>query len=895
MDDVNMLMTEAPTADNAHSRSPDTTNSEHDRRSRRQANSDPAGLQAYLSKSPGEEHIRFHRMLADAQATRDFDLIRRLLAIIEPLLPNHPVLRQWYTHTLGYLALEADNQIERAASYQESLLAEHESLDPELRGRVLIELGAIYERLDRWDKALHCYQNCLELYEAQGNYAALAVTLCNMAILYYKTQNYPAAIECAQHSIELLEKSPDSPSKQQALCAVWSQLGETYLRQGNLAEAERALHNSISICERSNRHFCQGVPYDNLGHVYRQMGRYAEAEACYQLAREISKELANRRDEAEAAFGLGMLKKQSGASTEALAYFDEALAAAEAGNDYELAVQVHMNRAELYEHLGHLDAALGETERVVEIVESLRANILLPEDRVRMTAARVEAYEQCVRRLLRIQQQTMHHHDASRVARAFRYAEMSKSRALIEMLAGRPVRPPAKVPQSWLDEQARLRQSLHELYRDPHANTAQIGKLEARLNQLRERIRLRDAEFRSFDTVDPLTLEDVQSRLADDAALLEYFAAGDELLAFVVTSDAAELVSLPLKMSELRRAFVQVDGRFGPVHGVALGAHQRLNPPWLLNKLHQRLIEPIAPMIASAQTLCIVPHGLLHHIPFHALYQRDDSSGAMHFLADVGEQPRNIIYAPSATVLFAYCQDKPTSRQRGCLALGYDNAVLIHAEMEARRVADIVGGKCKVGAAATRETLLRGGARYRYIHIACHGWFNATWPMASALAMADGELDVSDVLQQMRLDAELVSLSACETGRSEVLKGDELIGLTRAFLYAGTPSVAVSQWLMDDLSSRILMVHFYQTLMHSTDRLKSRALAKAQRYIRELSLDELREMMLADGYERIRVDWQLKALAYAAGYENIRHLRGDERVFNHPYYWASLFLVGDRL
>ena len=91
------------------------------------------------------------------------------------------------------------------------------------------------------------------------------------------------------------------------------------------------------------------------------------------------------------------------------------------------------------------------------------------------------------------------------------------------------------------------------------------------------------------------------------------------------------------------------------------------------------------------------------------------------------------------------------------------------------------------------------------MHLSCHGHFDTAKPLASHLLLADGPLSAADILQSLKLNAELVTLSACETGRSEVLRGEELIGLVRAFLYAGTPAVVVTLWPVDELSTLLLM------------------------------------------------------------------------------------------
>ena len=170
--------------------------------------------------------------------------------------------------------------------------------------------------------------------------------------------------------------------------------------------------------------------------------------------------------------------------------------------------------------------------------------------------------------------------------------------------------------------------------------------------------------------------------------------------------------------------------------------------------------------------------------------------------------------------------------------------------------------------------------------------------MASSLALADGTLDVSDILQELRLNAEMVCLSACETGRSHILQGDELVGLTRAFLYAGTPSVVVSHWVLDELSTRLLMERFYQELKTADHQgatgAKALALARAQIAIKNMTFDEMRPIVSEIIGDKAAKQ-QMQSLSDTLNLGPLESLRGDECLLAHPYYWAPFFLVGDRI
>ncbi len=849
-------------------------------------------IQAQLLQAPHKAHRRFEALLTQAQSRQNIAQAECLALAAESLAADNPYLRQWHTYTLGYLALVARGRPDEAATHLESLRAENRNLAPGLQDRVLNGLGIVYERQEQWDRAMQCYQECITLCETEGNDLGLGKALFNLAIIHYKGLDYAAVVSCTERSIALLSQNPNDQVWQTNLGRAWNEYGLAQMQLGHLTAARDAFEKYLDICIRWNYRVGEGFAYTNLGHIHLRLDDILRAREYYTQSRDILSDTGNTFEAAEAIYGLAHCAQQMGASIEQVReLFDAALAAASEGNNHEITTQIFLDQADLYERTGNLAVALQANRQAVETVESLRANIVLPEARIRLQGSRIEAYEQVVSRLCQ---------SPAGYAEAFRYVEMSKSRALIEILAGRSIRPPENVPAAWLEQETELRHSLQTLYRAPSAQREQIAAFEQELDQLRQRIRLCDAEFDSFQTVAPLSLDEVMARLPEGGVLLEYFVAGDTILAFVITSTAITVTHLPLRLRDLELAFTRTDdGKLGQLRNLPRGADHRLRQPWILNKLSQTLLEPLGETVWSAPLLCIVPHGLLHYIPFHALYQKIGSGP--RYLLENDAQTRRIIYAPSATTLFDHCQRKTPSSQTGCLAIGYNDLALnlSQAEIEARMIAQITGGKSWTGTAATCASLFDKGTNYRYLHFSCHSWFNPAWPMSSSLSLADGPLDVTDILYGLRLDADLVCLSACETGRSHVLRGDELVGLVRAFLYAGTPSVIVSHWVVNELSTRLLMEHFYRELTADSNQArvgaKAGAVNRAQNFIKNLTYEELRQMLLAGKSTSVEINQQLQYLATSAGYDSIETLHGDECLLAHPYHWAPFFLVGDRL
>jgi CHAT domain-containing protein len=258
--------------------------------------------------------------------------------------------------------------------------------------------------------------------------------------------------------------------------------------------------------------------------------------------------------------------------------------------------------------------------------------------------------------------------------------------------------------------------------------------------------------------------------------------------------------------------------------------------------LYATLFAPLQPTLQAIRRLIIVPHGSLHYLPFHALY---DAANRRYLLESFDE----LTYLPAAGLL-GICRERASqARGEGSLVMGFSNqGALGWAVEEARLVGQTIPGETHLEEAASLVNFRAKAPGCRILHLATHGRYRQDAPLFSSLLLADGELTVHELLN-LELQASLVTLSACETGLGALGGGDEAQGLSRACLYAGASSLALSLWRVDDRAGSLLMQKFYQGLLQGLG--KGAALRQAQ-------LDLLRQPDYA-----------------------------------HPFYWAPFILIGD--
>ncbi|HMN27051.1 MAG TPA: CHAT domain-containing protein, partial [Caldilineaceae bacterium] len=295
------------------------------------------------------------------------------------------------------------------------------------------------------------------------------------------------------------------------------------------------------------------------------------------------------------------------------------------------------------------------------------------------------------------------------------------------------------------------------------------------------------------------TLSEVQAALPADALLLSYFTTGllevDErrkqtaqqpkryrfppakTLIFAVTREQFFAFDAGLSPNDLRPR--ELDNLV-ECHFLA---------PNIRRLLYDKLIQPVALLLQDKQRIYVIPHGPLHYIPFHALLAADGNTLAR---LDGPE----IVYAPSASLLFSQAKLPAARGARPCLAVGYNgeaNTRLRFAEEESRLIAHMLAGEALVGSGLSRLTLNQQAADVRLLHFSCHGAFDPVSPLLSALHIAAGEgLTGQYILESMTLCCDLVVLSACESGLNRVRRGDELFGLLRALMVAGARAVLAS-------------------------------------------------------------------------------------------------------
>jgi len=452
--------------------------------------------------------------------------------------------------------------------------------------------------------------------------------------------------------------------------------------------------------------------------------------------------------------------------------------------------EVLLYRARLHVADQEYNKAISKLEEAVNYIELQRSSIHADKSKIGFAGGKQEVYGLLVKMLI----------DQGHNDEAFSYAERGKARALVDMLASKKKFSGGDVAN--ISEQDQLLAQLD--IAEAKANVrggSEKGRSTTRGLVIKNRIALMQQapELSSLVSVSAPDIKEIQSLLPQDETLIEYYGSGDDLFAFVVSKNGIQGVKLNAAgLNESVAAFREA------ILDVKSDVYKREG-----NKLYQRIIAPVVSAIGT-ENITIVPHGALHYLPFSALA----SSNA--FLID----QYSLRILPSASVMkfLKKNQNKVDSLLVfGNPDLGESKYDLPGAQKEAEMIVrKSRSAKLLIRGQATETAVKNYGNSFKYLHFASHGTFNADKPLQSGLLLAkdsqnDGILTVGE-LYDLNLNADLVTLSACETGLGKVANGDDVVGFTRGFLYAGASSIVSSLWQVDDAATSVLMQSFYDNL-----------------------------------------------------------------------------------
>jgi CHAT domain-containing protein/lipopolysaccharide biosynthesis regulator YciM len=652
--------------------------------------------------------------------------------------------------------------------------------------------------------------------------------------------------------------------------AIDAHLQAVYLRRSHIAARTRERYYDVRarLVENSETHLTGLLA--NLGNVYRLVYRLEDALQQYKEAFSYVKMRGSRAIyEQELFVGLGDVYLQQKHFPLALENFQKALPLAEKQQRPAAISSASLGIGAVLRQTGKPAEAIPYYQKAIQQIESTRSVLQSEEYRRSFFEGGLDAYVSMVGALL----------ESDKQEEAFNYNERARSRVFLDVLGSRVQL--SRVKTGLLEEERVLLERIAGLEAQlaGEEETERVGLrkelevAEKAYSAFLAKVRKQDKEQASLITVEPLTLREVQQLLDPGTTLIEYFVTERDIFIWVVEKEKLQFQRVALPKEDLGRSVKTLRESI-----FSLGEKNKFDEASA--SLYKQLIEPLVSHITGKE-LIIVPHDVLHYLPFHALVGPDG-----HYLIE-----KYPVYYLSSASLLQFVKEKRKSGGEKVLAfgnpdLGDPEKNLEYAELEAEEVKNIYPqSTVYVKKEASEEKSKSLSPTHDILHFATHAQLNEDDPLSSAVLLAkedkeDGRLEVREIFG-MDLKANLVVLSGCDTGLGKLSTGDELVGLTRAFIYAGTPSVVASLWSVDDSSTAHLMSSFYRNLKTMS---KVEALRQAQL---ELIRGEGRSDLLARrGVGGIgKLGETPKSQSPSQNPISIST--------SHPYFWAPFILVGD--
>jgi len=749
----------------------------------------------------------------------------------------------------------------------------------ELKG--LDHAGDLLRVSGRYDDALFCFTQALQRCRQQNNRPGEALMLSRLGAIYSDTGDFAKADRQLQQALTLARALADKGLEATVLVRLMVLENE----RGN---PEAALKFGQQIEPLNLIRVPAGLEYFyQLGMVHAALGQYAKAAGIFGRALEKSRDIGVPLYESLIQGEYAWTRLKLGNAAAAMELASQAIyKLRRAGGNKHFEAKFLSTLAEAQASLGRNEEALASYRQAIATLEQAR-QLSVPTEisRAGIVFTRQKVFTGAIEFLLGQQ----------RTAESLEVAEAYHARAFLDVLNESRIDPTGNLTQEQKEREdkffARIAGIQKELWQPNVAPEMEqdlksnLATAENELEVFRLELRRANPRYASVESPQPIKSETIaKDLLGTDTALIEFVLGDQKSFAWVVSQNKISSVVLPPR-KEIETAVVE----YGELLSEKVSSLTAVQAVMKLKAkgraVSQRIFQPLEAHISTASKLVIVPDGALSYLPFETLLTEtkpapgQTASGQRALPSIFLIERFAISYAPSASALAALnmARTEAPAEVRGIIAFGdpdyevaekadgqtergFDFRRLPYTRTEVNEIAALFPApqtRIYLGAEASEEKVKAEDlSRFRYVHLAAHGMIDEEYPARSGIILSaardskeDGALQMSEVMR-LKLNADLVTLSACRTGLGKLLNGEGIIGLTRSFLYAGADSVVVSLWNVNDIATASLMKIFYKHLQQGMP--KDEALRRAK----------------------------------------LELIKGQKQAWQHPYYWAPFVLIG---
>ena len=740
-------------------------------------------------------------------------------------------------------------------------------------------LGEIYEGFRELEPALEYYQKALDASQADVNHPGLARIHDRIGNIYYLMEDYPKAKNLMEEALRLNSEAGDTSTQMAELV----RLGDVLSKLGEPDGALKYQQKALLLARDGRDQRMEARILTRMGTLHQILGRPRAALDEYNEAKDIRTKLGERRGVNENLLQIASVTSSLGDFDSAVADLKRVFEVAQGAEDRGLLWKAYFIMGRTLEGKKSLGEALEAYRRALAILEGMEADIAEESDENNFIFGGKNAVFETTLRVL----MTLAKKDPAGAYdnQALRIVEKLRAAAFESSLERINIQKFSDVPQELLVKEKSLRLSLRKLNSRLSEEISRVNQNQDRLQTLLKERRAKEQAFKKLKErlmkeypayadlryPKPTDVHRLQRDAIDpDEAVLAYMVTRSRTYLFAIDRQRFHTFSISYSSADIQR---DVEALIRPLLRADTQAHW---DPSVAYRLYSRLFKPIEYFLAGKKTVVVIPHGPLASLPFEMLVNSEAHAHKRFWSAT--NRPSYLLesyafsYAPSISVL-SYLRTRKRTKQPGWALVAFGDAIysdptktmelnpgadrlmtafndpghntrgpelrpLPGARREIAEIVRLMDGPSQVylGAEAT-ETLFKKAdlSRYRYVHLATHGLLvnsASTKRRQPSIIFSlyndrenDGFLQLGEVFG-LKLNADLVVLSSClSPGKIDSEDTDGLMALTRAFLFAGSESVILGLWQINDDSTAKLFIDMYRNLRDSS---KAEALRQAK-------------------------------------------------------------------